>query len=303
MGGTFSCCQPEIAVNRHIVRPIRQIGEGAYSQVYEVMESDTGDRYALKTMLCQSPALLERAKLEIEVLTSCAHPNVVSLVDHAQSTSTTAAASDQILFLFPLYRRGTLRAVLEEMEARNQRWSERQVLELFLGLCKGLAVLHSHSPPLVHRDLKCLNVLLSDDGRQAILMDFGSVAKARRAIRSHADAVKLEEEADKSCSPMYRPPELYDPPFNADIDERTDIWSLGCTLYEMAYGKNPFEEAYTHQGASIKLSAMSGRIDFPRDGHHSEELQSLVRRLMHKNMDERPYIDEVIHSVERMLSA
>jgi serine/threonine protein kinase len=40
------------------------------------------------------------------------------------------------------------------MEARNQRWSERQVLELFLGLCKGLAVLHSHSPPLVHRDLK-----------------------------------------------------------------------------------------------------------------------------------------------------
>jgi hypothetical protein len=42
---------------------------------------------------------------------------------------------------------------------------------------------------------QCLNVLLSDDGRQAILMDFGSVAKARRAIRSHADAVKLEEEA------------------------------------------------------------------------------------------------------------
>jgi hypothetical protein len=41
---------------------------------------------------------------------------------------------------------------------------------------------------------QCLNVLLSDDGRQAILMDFGSVAKARRAIRSHADAVKLEEE-------------------------------------------------------------------------------------------------------------
>jgi hypothetical protein len=36
MGGTFSCCQPEIAVNRYIVRPLRQIGEGAYSQVYEV---------------------------------------------------------------------------------------------------------------------------------------------------------------------------------------------------------------------------------------------------------------------------
>lgn len=41
--------------------------------------------------------------------------------------------------------------------------------------------------------------------------------------------------------------------------------SLGATLYEMCYGKNPFEEAYTHHGASIKLAAMSGRITFPRD--------------------------------------
>lgn len=290
-----------MTINKHTVRPTKLIDTGAYSQVYEVMDVETGQHYALKQMLCQSTALLERARLEIEVLTSCGgHPNIIQLVDHAQETSPTAQ-SEQILFLFPLYRRGTMRKVLDEMMATGQRWREQQVLELFLGLCKGVSVLHSHNPPLVHRDIKCLNILLSDDGKSAVLMDFGSIAEARHAVRSHDDAVKLEEEANKSCSPMYRPPELYDPPIDSELDERTDIWSLGATLYEMCYGKNPFEEGYTHYGASIKLSVLSGRIEFPPKSPYSDELHDLIRRMMSKRLEDRPYCDEVIHTVEHML--
>jgi len=222
-----------------------------------------------------------------------------------------------------MLQRGTMRKVLDEMMATGQRWREQQVLELFLGLCKGVSVLHSHNPPLVHRDIKCLNILLSDDGKSAVLMDFGSIAEARHAVRSHDDAVKLEEEvsnpiheqytistgfmwspllqANKSCSPMYRPPELYDPPIDSELDERTDIWSLGATLYEMCYGKNPFEEGYTHYGASIKLSVLSGRIEFPPKSPYSDELHDLIRRMMSKRLEDRPYCDEVIHTVEHML--
>jgi len=302
MGITFSCCtSPEIEVGRHSVRILRRIGEGAYSQVFEVMDASTRQHYALKIMLCQSPALLERARLEIEVLSSCSHPNIIPLLDYSQSTSTTPSASPQIMFLFPLYKRGTVRAVLDEMDANKERWSERHVLKLFLSLCHGLSVLHSKNPPLAHRDLKCLNILLSHDGEEVVLMDLGSVCKARVAIKSREDVVKLQEEAEKLCSPMFRPPELYEPTLDGEIDERTDIWSLGCTLYEMAYGKNPFEKAYTHHGASLKLAAMSGRVEFPRESGYGE-VNALVLWMMRKKIEERPFIDEIVFRVGQALA-
>uniref|UniRef100_A0A0A9CTG3 Protein kinase domain-containing protein n=1 Tax=Arundo donax TaxID=35708 RepID=A0A0A9CTG3_ARUDO len=64
-------------------------------------------------------------------------------------------------------------------------------------------------------------------------MDFESAYPARRTIRSQAEALQLQEWASEHCSAHYRAPELWECPSYADIDERTDIWSLGCTLYAM----------------------------------------------------------------------
>ncbi len=59
MGGAFSCCLPAMFVNKHNVQIIKKIGEGGFSHVYEVRDAKTGQKLALKVMLCQTPHLLE----------------------------------------------------------------------------------------------------------------------------------------------------------------------------------------------------------------------------------------------------
>jgi serine/threonine kinase 16 len=308
-----------LEVGSYNVRIVKQIGEGAYSQVFHVKllqnrsrpsddrEAPSSSRpverdLALKLMRCQTPELMKRAKLEVKVLSECQHENIIRLLDSSIVTSHNGE-DNEVWFLLPLYRKGTLRSVLDEMSKTKKRFSERHILKLFLGLCRAVHVLHSLDPPLVHRDIKSLNILLSDDEESVVLTDFGSVAEARRKINSAKEAIALEHEADHGCSPLFRPPELYHPDNCTEIDERTDVWSLGCTLYEMAFWKNPFEIAYTDHDASIKLSVLSAKFDFPEDSPFSEEFHKLIRELMHKDFQSRPFVDKVIERVQKMIES
>merc|ERR1719217_1242279 len=72
-------------------------------------------------------------------------------------------------------------------------------------------------------------------------MDFGSATTARRKIGGRTEALLMQEDAAQNCSMPYRAPELFDVPSDATIDERTDVFSLGGTLYAMAFYYSPFE--------------------------------------------------------------
>ncbi|KZT76807.1 hypothetical protein F511_46169 [Dorcoceras hygrometricum] len=94
--------------------------------------------------------------------------------------------------------------------------------------------MHGFDPPYAHNDVKPGNVLVTRRKGLpplAMLMDFGSARPARKQIRSRSEALQLQEWATEHCSAPFRAPELWDCPSHADIDERTDIWSLGCTLF------------------------------------------------------------------------
>jgi serine/threonine protein kinase len=137
-------------------------------------------------------------------------------------------------------------------------YQERDALRVFQGVCQGVNALHEKG--WAHRDIKPHNVLLMADGTP-ILMDLGSVTTARVQLNTRQDGLNLEDEAACKSSAPYRAPELFEPPKPpAFVDEQVDIWSLGCTLYCMAFWRSPFESPT--EGV-MKLGVLNGRVQYP----------------------------------------
>jgi len=158
------------------------------------------------------------------------------------------------------------------------------------GICKALNILHGLDTPIAHRDIKPANIMISDDNN-AILMDFGSACEARCNLNSNREALLLQELCEATCSILYRAPELFEILTPAYIDERTDIWSLGCTLFTIAFAKSPFEGAFND--SSIKLAVMNGKITFPNN-NYSESITQLITWLCNLDPKKRPYASEIL---------
>ncbi|KAI4340171.1 hypothetical protein MLD38_025034 [Melastoma candidum] len=116
--------------------------------------------------------------------------------------------------------------------------------------------------------------------------------------------VNNTEWASEHCSAPYRAPELWDCPSQADIDERTDIWSVGCTLYAIMYGVSPFEYALGESGGSLQLAIMNAQIKWPvgLNPPYPDALHQFVTWMLQPQPTIRPWIDDVIIHVDKLVS-
>lgn len=155
--------------------------------------------------------------------------------------------------------------------------------------------------PYAHRDIKPANIMLDNSGRP-VLMDLGSAARARITPATRQAALQLQDLAAEHCTLPYRAPELFYVKTDETIDERVDIWSLGCTLFALMYLSSPFEMQAAESGASLNLAISSGEFKFPNTPAYSQELKDIVTRCLTVNPQERPFIDDVMTSVETLLA-
>ncbi|MED6122427.1 hypothetical protein PIB30_039631 [Stylosanthes scabra] len=321
----------DVWINENRFRVVRQLGEGGFAFVYLVKEvpadsassssglanklknpsllSDDGT-YAMKKVLIQNSEQLALVKEEIRVSSLFSHQNLLPLLDHAvisvkptQDTSWTHEA----YLLFPVHLDGTLFDNANTMRAKKEFYSTTDVLQIFRQLCAGLKHMHGLDPPYAHNDVKPGNVLITHRKGQppiAILMDFGSARPARKQIRSRSEALQLQEWAAEHCSAPYRAPELWDCPSQADIDERTDIWSLGCTLYAIMYGVSPFEYALGESGGSLQLAVVNAQVKWPAGPKppYPEALHQFVIWMLQPQATVRPQIDDIIIHVDKLIA-
>ncbi|GMQ11119.1 hypothetical protein ACSBR2_041670 [Camellia fascicularis] len=323
----------DVWINENRFRILRQLGEGGFAYVFLVKEvltesaaasgdgiakklkdpsrvSDDGT-YAMKKVLIQNTEQLELVREEIRVSSLFSHPNLLPLLDHAIiSVKPTQEGSwkHEAYLLFPVHLDGTLLDNAKAMNAKKEFFSTSDVLHIFQQLCAGLKHMHNFDPPYAHNDVKPGNVLITHRKGQpplAILMDFGSSRPARKQIRSRSEALQLQEWASEHCSAPFRAPELWDCPSHADIDERTDIWSLGCTLFAIMYGASPFEYALGESGGSLQLAIVNAQVKWPTSGPkppYPEALHQFVNWMLQPQATVRPRIDDIVYHVDKLIS-
>ncbi|KAL1739950.1 kinase-like domain-containing protein [Schizophyllum fasciatum] len=154
--------------------------------------------------------------------------------------------------------------------------------------------------PYAHRDIKPGNVMIADDGVTPILMDFGSTVKARVPIQNRNQALVQQDIAAEQSTMTYRAPELFDVKTGVTLDEKVDIWSLGCMLYALAYNHSPFESTQGEQGGSIAMAVLNAQYKHPPSAY-SQGLKDLIDSMLKSNPADRPDIHQVIQLTDRVL--
>ncbi|KAM7279941.1 hypothetical protein ACFE04_007075 [Oxalis oulophora] len=314
----------DVWINETRFRIVRQLGEGGFAFVFlvkEVISDDNGaagglakkvkdkshlsadGTYAMKKVLVQNNEQLELVREEIRVSSLFSHPNLLPLLDHAiiaVKASQEMTWKHEAYLLFPVHLGGTLLDNAKVMQTKKEFYSTSDVLQIFRQLCAGLKHMHNLDPPYAHNDVKPGNVLITRrKGKPplAILMDFGSSRSARKQIRSRSEALQLQEWAAEHCSAPFRAPELWDCPSHADIDERTDIWSLG-------YGASPFEYALGESGGSLQLAIVNAQIKWPAGPKppYPDALHQFVTWMLQPQAAVRPRIEDIIIHVDKLIA-
>jgi hypothetical protein len=246
-------------------RLLRHLGAGGYSQVY-LYEQEMPRRNVAVKVLNQSGLTEETRRqftAEANAMASLAgHPNIVQVFDAA------LAADGRPYLVMQYYPHPNL-----SVQARREHFSIADVLRI--GIQIGSAVETAHRNGLLHRDIKPHNVLTGQFGAPA-LTDFG-IAARKGADDGGPDGVSVP----------WSPPEVIYR--TSDGDERSDVYSLGATLWHVLVGRSPFEEP----GGDNSNLALMGRIqsDPPPPTRRSDvpdSLERLLRQSMAKDPAARP---------------
>ncbi|XP_011865433.1 PREDICTED: serine/threonine-protein kinase 16 isoform X1 [Vollenhovia emeryi] len=292
------CTKEIITVNSTKYKVCEHLGDGGFSTVLLVEDIVTHRKYAIKKIICHGLEDQQLAAKEVEYYKLIKHPNVIKYIDSTceGTADPVLNTTSEMLIVLPYYHKGTLANDLERRAKNCDYMSPMDILRMFLQICEGVKAFHDAKPePLAHRDLKTANIMLSDDGIP-IIMDLGSVANARVQVCGTQAARTLQDLAAERCSMPYRAPELFNVESYCMVDERTDIWSLGCILYALCYFKSPFDTVY-ERGDSVALAVISAHVTFPEDTPYNEDVQNLILSMLKVNPMERPYIYSVIESV------
>src|SRR5687767_2868068 len=198
----------------------RELGRGAMATVYLAKDVKHNRNVAIKVLLSELSFALgpERFRREIDLASHLSHPHILPIYDSGE-------AEGELYYVMPYVEGESLRSRLNH----ERQLSVEEALRITCEIASALD--HSHRKGIIHRDIKPENILLEDG--QALVADFG-IARAATALGES----KLTSTGVSLGTPTYMSPEqgMADP----NLDRRSDIYSLGCVLYEMLAGQPPF---------------------------------------------------------------
>ncbi|KAI5943664.1 serine/threonine-protein kinase 16 isoform X1 [Manis javanica] len=286
------CSRGTVIIDNKRYLFIQKLGEGGFSYVDLVEGLHDGHFYALKRILCHEQQDREEAQREADMHRLFHHPNILRLVACCLRERGT---KHEAWLLLPFFKRGTLWTEIESLKDKGNFLTEEQILQLLIGICRGLEAIHAKG--YAHRDLKPTNILLGDEG-QPVLMDLGSMNQACIHVEGSRQALALQDWAAQRCTISYRAPELFSVQSHCVIDERTDVWSLGCVLYAMMFGEGPYDMVF-QKGDSVAL-AVQNQLSIPQSPRHSSAVRQLLASMMTVDPQQRPLIPVILGQLEAL---
>jgi thioredoxin-like negative regulator of GroEL len=223
----------------------RELGRGGMATVYLAHDLRHDRPVALKVLRPELAAALgpERFLREIRLTARLQHPHILTVLDSGE-------AGERLWYTMPFVEGESLRGRL----ARERQLPIREALRIALDAAEALEYAHQHG--VIHRDVKPENLLLTTD-RSTLVADFG-------LARSCAGAAENLTEAGLALgTPVYMSPEQASGV--AELDSRTDIYSLGCVLYEMLAGEPPFSGRSPAAMLARKLAEPARKLRVVRD--------------------------------------
>ena len=271
--GTFAP-GTKIQVGNHRIVIQKYLSEGGFAHVYLVKLArpvDGTDVAVLKRVAVADKDSLRGMRIEVETMKRLkGHRPIVRYID---SHASELRGGGYEVFLLMEYCDGG--GLIDFMNTRLQhRLTEPEILKIFTDVAEGVACMHYLKPPLLHRDLKVENVLITMEAgsRRFKLCDFGSAAPPKPAPQTVVECRLMEEDVQKHTTLQYRSPEMVDVYRKQPLDQKIDIWALGVLLYKLCYYTTPFEE----QG---QLAILNASYRYPSYPIFSDRLKKLIGRL------------------------
>ena len=245
---------------------LQELGRGATSTVYLAEDLKHRRQVAIKVLHPEIGSLLgtDRFRREIDISAHLEHPHILTLIDSGD-------AEGLLYYVMPRVEGESLDDRLE----REKRIPISEAVQIARDVADGLA--YAHARDVIHRDVKPANILLT--GTHALIADFG-IAKALSETKSG----KVTQTGVTVGSPAYMSPEQV---LGAqDLDGRTDIYSLGCVLYEMIAGRTPTEGSTMAAIFAHRMSKDPPPLSEHVDGVPAE-VERAVQRALAKDPDDR----------------
>jgi len=259
---------------------VREIGRGGMGTVYLANDAKHGRQVAVKALHAEVAQLIgrERFEREIEIAASLSHPHILPLHDSGEVKSEREGEPSFLYFITPFAAGESLRDRL----LRETRLAPEEAVRLGKEIAQALD--YAHRRGVVHLDIKPGNILLHEG--HAVIADFGIA----RAMSNAGDSNNLiRADTGETAMPMLGTPSYMSPEQAlglADVDGRSDVYSLGCVLFEMLTGDQPFARTTVHDvvaGAGTSSGPDSG----PLCRNVSRHLATVVLRAMSPSREER----------------
>lgn len=299
----------KLTVGLHKVAITKYISAGGFAHVYTctIDPPFQGSLVAcLKRVVVPNKWQLNLLRQEVDAMKRLrGNKHIVSYIDsHAlRLDAPVSSDSPQQYEVFMLMEYCLRNGLIDFMNSRLQhRLTEPEILRIMYEITIGVTMCHNLQPPLIHRDIKIENVLIDEHGTFK-LCDFGSAVAYAPVPASQLEYQALHDDIMQHTTPQYRSPEMIDLSKGFPIDDKSDVWALGCFLYKLCYYTTPFELPSQTSMQDLEMAILNCAMVFPHDRpgvSFSPRLKNIIKCCLRPDPRRRPLGIQVLEEVAAM---